>query len=177
MQIKNYTVEKFIEELNSSNFRNYETFDDIDNAYSDFISRFMAAIDKVAPLREIRVKNRTQDWFDRDIFQALKSRNEKLKKFKKSKLIIDQEKLKKSKYLVHKMIKSKKRLFIENKLKENIGKPKELWETLKSLGLPSKVTPLMNICLKNLAGILVFDPNENANIFKSFFFRITHIFS
>ena len=166
--LENYTVEKFIEELNSSNFQNYETFDNIDNAYSDFISRFMAAIDKVAPLREIRVKNRTQDWFDRDIFQAIKSRNEKLKKFKKSRLIIDQENLKKSKYLVHKMIKSKKRLFIENKLKENIGKPKELWKILKSLGLPKKCTEIPNICLKSEKK-LSFDSKDIAEIFKNYF--------
>ena len=37
-----------------------------------------------------------------------------------------------------KLIKEKKRQFYTHKLKENIGKPKELWKALKSLGLPSK---------------------------------------
>ena len=37
-----------------------------------------------------------------------------------------------------KLIKEKKKKFYKEKLKENIGKPKELWEALKYLSLPSK---------------------------------------
>ena len=36
------------------------------------------------------------------------------------------------------MITNKKRAFLENKLTEFIGKPKDLWKALRSLGLPSK---------------------------------------
>ena len=36
------------------------------------------------------------------------------------------------------MIFNKKRYYFENKLNECIGKPKELWKALKSLGLPNK---------------------------------------
>ena len=32
----------------------------------------------------------------------------------------------------------KKREYFENKLKENFAKPKDLWKTLKSLGLSKK---------------------------------------
>ena len=72
------------------------------------------------------------------------------------------------------MIKDKKRKFIEQKLNENVGKPKDLWKTIKSLGLPSKVSPSMNICLKNEKGNLIFDPKENANIFKNFFSNLAN---
>ena len=40
------------------------------------------------------------------------------------------------------------------KLSENIAKPKELWQTLKSLGLPNKKNSSSNICLKNKNGLL-----------------------
>ena len=33
---------------------------------------------------------------------------------------------------------AKKKRFFENKLKEYIGKPKDLWKAIKSLGLPNK---------------------------------------
>ena len=36
------------------------------------------------------------------------------------------------------MIKDKKKNFVIGKLNDSIGKPKELWKSLKSLGLPSK---------------------------------------
>ena len=45
------------------------------------------------------------------------------------------------------MIKTKKKNFMRIKLSENIGKPKELWKTFKSLGLPSKVNKESKICL------------------------------
>ena len=35
------------------------------------------------------------------------------------------------------MIFDKKRSFFEKKLSESIGKPKDLWKALKSLGLPN----------------------------------------
>ena len=36
------------------------------------------------------------------------------------------------------LIVKKKKEFFENKLKECIGKPKDLWKAIKSLGLPNK---------------------------------------
>ena len=38
------------------------------------------------------------------------------------------------------MIVNKKRAFLENKLTEFIGKPKDLWKALRSLGFPSKTS-------------------------------------
>ena len=34
----------------------------------------------------------------------------------------------------------KRDCFFENKLSESIGKPKDLWKALKSLGLPNKIS-------------------------------------
>ena len=59
------------------------------------------------------------------------------------------------------MIKDKKKIFFTGKLNENIGKPKELWKSLKSLGLPSKKSSCSTICLEK-DGILSFDPKANA---------------
>ena len=55
-----------------------------------------------------------------------------------------------------------------NKLEENVGKPKELWKVLKSMGLPKKCTSVSNICLES-EGKHSFGPEENANIFKNYF--------
>ena len=66
------------------------------------------------------------------------------------------------------MRKDKKKNFVIRKLNDNIGKPKELWKSLKSLGLPSKVSSSTKICLEK-DGILLFDPKINAEIFKNFY--------
>ena len=128
----------------------------------------MGAINKTAPLGEIRIKNQSQDWFDREISNAMKIRNANLKKFKKTKLLPDENNFKESKYFVRRLIKNKKKIYFKNKLEENVGKPKELWKILKSLGLPQKVTSKSNICLKTNEKVS-FDAKENAETFKNFF--------
>ena len=139
--LKKYTPDMFVEELKSVNFPNYENFNSLNDAYSNFMSLFMAAINKVAPLREIRVKNRSHEWFDGEISNAVEARNEKLKTFKRTRdeESLDEESLKRSEAQVQNLIENKKKVFIENKLKDNVGKPKELWKVLKSLGLPKNL--------------------------------------
>ena len=46
------------------------------------------------------------------------------------------------------LLKTKKDLYQE-KLRENVGKPNELWKALKSLGLPSKINPVSQVSLKD----------------------------
>ena len=41
---------------------------------------------------------------------------------------------------MQKMIFNKKRAYFQNKSTESIGKPKDLWKALGSLGLPNKVS-------------------------------------
>ena len=71
------------------------------------------------------------------------------------------------------MIKDKKKNFVIRKLNNNIGKPKELWKSLKSLGLPSKESSSAMICLEK-DGILSFDPKTNAEIFKDFYSNLSN---
>ena len=47
------------------------------------------------------------------------------------------------------LLKTKKRDFYLRKLRENVGKPKELQKALKSRGLPSKITPVSQVSLKD----------------------------
>ena len=89
-------------------------------------------------------------------------------KFKKSKFHIDEENYKKVKYQVQNLIRKKKREFYETNLRQKINKPKELWKTLKSMGLPSKAVAASNIYLKDKNEI-VFNATKNCSIFKNFF--------
>ena len=59
--------------------------------------------------------------------------------FSRSGLHIDKDNYKEVRNEVQKLICTKKRAYFENKLTENIGKPKELWKCLKSLGLKFKI--------------------------------------
>ena len=53
-------------------------------------------------------------------------------------LHIDKELYKQAKCNAQKLIAVKKQAFFDEKLSESFGKPKELWNILKSLGMPKK---------------------------------------
>ena len=125
-------------------------------------------IDEIALITKVRVKSNSQDWFDAEINEEIERWDKLSAKFKKSKFHSDNENYKKSRNKVQRMIKDKKKNFLIGKLNDNIGKPKELWKSLKSLGLPSKESSSATICLEK-DGILSFDPKTNAEIFKDFY--------
>ena len=75
----------------------------------------------IAPIKEIRVKNNSQDWFDAEINEEIERRDKSLAKFKKSRLHSDNESYKKARNKVQRMIKDKKKNFFTGKLNENIG--------------------------------------------------------
>ena len=108
---KNYSADLFKETLTSINFPNYQNFNDATEAYDDFIQKIMVAIDKVAPIKERKIKHNSQEWFDGEISKAIKNRDKLLKIFKRSILHIDKELYNAARYKVHKLIFNKKRLF------------------------------------------------------------------
>ena len=134
----------------------------------NLVEKILNVVDKIAPFKDLRVKHNTQDWFDDEVTEAIQLREKRLKDFKSTKLCVDEELYKEAKYHVMKLIKENKRQFYTDKLKENIGKPKELWKALKSLDLPSKKRSISNICLKK-DGKISFDDKTNANTFKEFY--------
>ena len=79
---------------------------------------------------------------------------------------MDEEIYKKIRNQVQKLIKEKKRNSYEINRKQKINKPKKLWKTLKSMGLPSKAASASNICLEDRNEILSNDP-KNCSILKS----------
>ena len=43
---------------------NYEIFDNVNDTYPNFIQKLMDVIDKVAPVKNKRIKINSQEWFD-----------------------------------------------------------------------------------------------------------------
>ena len=81
----------FVEKLQKVNFSNYERFFCIDAAYTDFLNKLMKVVSEIAPSKDIRIKNNTQDWFDREIAELIHACEKLFLKFKKSTFHIDEE--------------------------------------------------------------------------------------
>ena len=133
----------------------------------------MKVVNKIDPSKEIRIKNNTEKWFDREIAELIHTHEKIFLKSKKSNLHIDEDNYKKVKYRVQNLIRKKKREFYETNLRQKINKPKGLWKTLKSMGLPSKAVAASNICLKDKDKI-VFNASKNCSIFKNYFSSLAH---
>ena len=74
--------------MKTAQFQNYKIFLNVNFAYSDLLNKIWYTIDtskkirSVAPTKEIRIKNKTQEWFDNEIAEALKLTEKYFKKFK-----------------------------------------------------------------------------------------------
>ena len=69
--LKNYTPELFKEELAKINFPDYNIFSNVNMAYLDLVEKILSVVDKIAPFKDLRVKNNTQDWFDDEVTEAI----------------------------------------------------------------------------------------------------------
>ena len=57
--LKNYVADSYKNALRKINFPNYEYFEDVNRAYSDFFQKLMTVTDNVAPCNNKRVKGNT----------------------------------------------------------------------------------------------------------------------
>ena len=65
----------------------------------------------------------------------------------------------------------RKKQFFENKLKENIAKPNDLWKTLKSLGLSKKFSVVQTNAVEDNKH-LKYDLKSVAQTFAKFYFNL-----
>ena len=114
-----------------------------------------------------------QEWLYEEIHEHIALRGKMLARFKKSRKKCDDQNYKKARNRVQTMIKKKKKNFVVDKLNQNIGKPKELWKSLKSLGLPSKQKSSSSLCQEK-DGNLSFDHKTNTEIFKDFYSNLAN---
>lgn len=108
--LKKYSRVVFIECLNSLNWPLVLCLD-VDEAWEQFKNMFLEAIDKVAPIKTIRVKLRSEPWMNGDILEAISKRNKAFSVFRKSKEQVDLDNYKKLRNIVQKMIETCKGIF------------------------------------------------------------------
>ena len=106
--LKKYSAEIFTNALKTVQFPNYNIFSNVNVAYSDLLNKISETIDRVAPIKEIRIKNITQEWFDNEIAEAIQIIEKYFKIFKKSNVQIDYNFYIEAKYNTQKLIKQKK---------------------------------------------------------------------
>ena len=82
---KSYSKASFLNVLRNVDWTSVLTSVDVDFCLMEFNRLFQLAIDSVAPLREIRVRNKVNPWMTGEIFSSIKERNRLFSRFKKDK--------------------------------------------------------------------------------------------
>ena len=59
--LKNYSAEISTNDLKAVQFLNYNIFSNVNVAYSDLLNKILDTTDRVVPIKEIRIKNKTQE--------------------------------------------------------------------------------------------------------------------
>ena len=81
----NYTKEAFEGKLQQMDWQEVTSCDTVHEVWYNFKCTFLAVIDDIAPLRYVRVKQRTDPWMTGEILHLIHERDRALTKLKKSK--------------------------------------------------------------------------------------------
>lgn len=171
--LKNYSVTDFEEKLKRQDWFKVINCENANQAWCNFCQMFKAVIDVVAPVKQVRLKQRTKLWFSGDIINLIRKRDKAQINFKKSLKNDDFLEFKKLRNQTQREINMAKRNFVKNQIEENQSYPKKLWKNLKDLGTPTKSkSGSATIGLKNDNGEIIFDDKFVANKFNHFFCNI-----
>ena len=98
-------------ELTFRLLRNYsvDNFHNPDIAYNDFINRLDGVVNTIAPFKTVRVKNNTSERFDGEMADKIHTRDKLYKRFKLTKLHVEEEIYREARNVVQNLTRRKKK--------------------------------------------------------------------
>ena len=164
----NYSKSLFCDELRKIDWSNVYLAPNVDIALDTFNSLFLSVVNRIAPLRKIRIRKDSQPWMTSEILGHIRKRDNLFAKVK-----VDRgnnvlyKKYCVQRNLVQRCIKDAKASFFERGIKECGNDSSKLWRQLGSLGHKS-VKGESNIALDS-NGRTHFDPKITSGIFNEFY--------
>ena len=123
---------------------------------------FLKLIDDIAPVKEVRIKVRTEEWMTSDILELIYERDKILTLANKNKSIKELRKqYNELRNKVNDKVKEAKANYFSNKVEEHKKNPKSLWKQFKSLGYSNKNKEKSRIVLE-IENEKCFDPKKVA---------------
>ena len=83
--LKHYRSKEFEMNLLNTDWTSVMCSDNVLNAWSRFKSIFVTVIDNIAPIKEVRIKNRTKPWIASEILHSINERDKAYQTFKRDK--------------------------------------------------------------------------------------------
>ena len=148
--------------------------ENVDEAWAFFKWHFLSVLDLLAPLEEVRFKQRTKPWINSDILCLIRNRDNALTMYRRSKIEHDY-----NQYLFfrnqvnYKKAEAKADYFV-NVVNDNKNQLKKLWQALKGLVISSKCVTKSNMIGLKINGDVCLDKSLIAEHFNVFFSNIAH---
>ena len=173
--MKNYDSEIFIEKLKVLDWENVFISSNVNDAWDSFKKTFLQIIDDIAPVKEVRIKGRTEQWMTSDILELIYERDRILTLANKNRSV--KELRKQYNELRNKVIdkvREAKANYFSEKVEEHKNNPKSLWKQFKSLGYSNKNKEKSRIVIE-IDNVKCFDPKKVAQHMCNFFINIATI--
>ena len=136
-------------------------------AWVKFKTLFLSAINSVAPARSVRIRQRSQPWFNSEVFEAIRARDKAMSKHKRTGDPAD--------FSQYKACRNKAQLIIKESKITYFSEQILFWKVLKNRGCLSKTksTPSSWITL-SIDGKEVNKKEDIANHFNAYFTSVAH---
>ena len=169
--LRNYSVEVLLETLSSADWSTVYC-SDVNQSLCNFKTIFQQILDTVAPIKEIRLKNRTEPWMNNEILENIRHRDYLLYTFKKDRSNRDMYKeFCQLRNKIQRDVRMAKAEYFSSKIEENKNDSKKLWQQLKTLGYSNKTKGETKVVL-DIDGKMCFDSNRVANYINEFYTSI-----
>ena len=166
---RNYSPEFFKRELRAVDWSLVYLAPSVDEAYGCFIGILREIIDRLAPLRQVKVKQRTEPWMTGDIISGIKRRDSLFGLFKRNRANRDvYGEFCRVRNKVQRDVKLAKQVYFKGLIERSEGDSGKLWRNLKSSGFASKAKSGAKIVL-DVDGTKCFEPGEVAGRFNAFY--------
>ena len=143
---KNFDEKQFTSSLKSTKWPLINEFDDINKACDAWKSMFLEVIDKHAPCRSFRVRNKPCPWINAEIKQKMFNRDS----LKKKAMLTNNPETwlayRRQRNIVSSEIKKVKKQYFQSEINTNRGNSKETWKILNdAMGKKSENTEINKI--------------------------------
>ena len=145
---------------------------DVNEAWHNFKTIFLEILDEVAPIKNVRIKTRTEPWINSSILESIWKRDKLLHESNKNK---QNKELRKEFNLMRNKVQNEIRIaktnYFKDKIEENKGNSKGLWRQLKSIGYSSKSKNNCKIVL-DIDNKSCFEPKTIVEHMNNYFLNI-----
>lgn len=130
---KKFCVVNFNDDLRRTPWAEVDNFVDPNQMWYYWKKMFLAVIDKHAPIKKKRIRNKKSPWLNAKIKQSMVERNKLKSMAIKTNATEDWLNYKKSKNCVNNEIKKAKTQYYQEHFRSNSGNPREIWKTINEV--------------------------------------------